>query len=102
MIHHSCDRCKRVIDPDSELRYLVRLEIEAIAENFDELQAEDDRDHLLEIDEVLERLDDAEDPNIAPEVYQRRRYDLCPECARKLISNPLGRDQVAKMGFSSN
>lgn len=102
MIHHSCDRCKRVIDPDSELRYLVRLEIEAVAENADAASADEDRDHLLEIDEVLDRAADAEDPNIAPEVYQRRRYDLCPECARRFIANPLGREQVAKMGFSSN
>ena len=29
MIHHSCDRCQRLIETDDEIRYVVRLEVQA-------------------------------------------------------------------------
>ena len=29
MIHYTCDRCKRTINPENELRYVVRLEVYA-------------------------------------------------------------------------
>ena len=33
MIHYSCDRCGRAIDPKEELRYVVRVEVEAVTED---------------------------------------------------------------------
>lgn len=101
MIHFTCDRCKREIDPDVELRYVVRLEVQAMMEPC-EAEVEDDRDHLLEIQEILERMDDQLDENIGEEIYQRRRFDLCPKCYRKYIKNPLGRDSMAQLTFSKN
>ena len=57
MIHFTCDRCKRVIDSEQELRYIVRMEIEAVMDPIHEEEPQDDRDHLSEIDEILERID---------------------------------------------
>ena len=102
MIHHTCDRCKRVIDQEQELRYVVRLEIEAVMDPLHEDEPQDDRDHLLEIDEILERVDAAEGDDIGEDIYQKRRYDLCPECYRKFAGNPLGREKKASLGFSHN
>src|SRR6478609_3316060 len=101
MIHFTCDRCKREIDPDLELRYVVRLEVQAMMEPC-EVDVQDDRDHLLEIQEVLERMDDLNDDNIGDDVYQRRRFDLCPACYRKYIKNPLGREPAHHLNFSKN
>ena len=80
MIHYSCDRCRRPIDNEDEIRYSVRIEVQAsmgvdaMSEDFDE-----DRDHLLEIHEILEHADDVDDPLISDEIYQRQRYDLCSD-----------------------
>ena len=71
MIHFTCDRCKRVIDPEQELRYVVRMEIEAVMDPIHENELADDRDHLLEIDEILERVD--MDDAAAEEVCHTRR-----------------------------
>jgi len=101
MIHYSCDRCRRVIDPELELRYTVRMEISAAMDGFDDT-ADDDRDELLEIHEILERLEDAECGEIAEDVYQKQRYDLCPECYKKFIASPVGREPVEQFGFSKN
>ncbi len=59
MIHYSCDRCKRTIDPEVDLRYVVKLETYAAMEPIEVADFEDDRDHLMEVQEILERLEDA-------------------------------------------
>lgn len=103
MIHHTCDRCKRVIDPEQELRYVVRMEIEVAMDPIHADQPQDDRDHLLEIDEILERVDVTECETASDEAFQQRRYDLCPQCYRKFAASPLGREkQPAPLGFSHN
>jgi hypothetical protein len=102
MIHYSCDRCKRPIDPENDLRYLVRLEVEAVMDPLHDEQCPGDRDHLLEIDEILERADADQSPEIGDDVYQKRRFDLCPTCFRKFIQNPVGREKKVTLGFSQN
>lgn len=102
MIHYSCDRCRRIIDPSEDLRYVVTMEVQAAMDPIDEGEAEDDRDHLLEIQEILERLDDAENDLIGADVYQKRRFDLCPECYRKFMKNPIAGETPAPLGFSQN
>ena len=74
---------------------------EAFAEIADE--PDDDRDHLLELHEILERMEDADDhPPIDDDVYRKQRFDLCPECYRKFVKNPLGRELASPLGFSKN
>lgn len=103
MIHHTCDRCKRVIDPERESRYVVRIQIEVALEPLHEDEPADDRDHLLEIDEILERVDVSTLESDPDESFQQQQYDLCPQCYRKFAASPLGRErQPAPLGFSHN
>ncbi len=100
MIRYSCDMCKREIDPEEDFRYAVKIEVYAA---FDPLAIEeDDRDHLEEIQDILERLEDAESDEIGDDVYQQLRFDLCPDCRRKFLKNPLGREGAKLLGFSEN
>ena len=102
MLHYSCDRCKRMIDPEQDLRYVVKMEIQAAMDPVDIDDVEDDRDHLLEIQEILERLDDEDSANIGDDVYQKRRYDLCSDCYQKFVRNPIGREAAPHLDFSNN
>lgn len=102
MIHFTCDRCKRVIDSEQEMRYVVRMEIEAVMDPIHETDPTDDRDHLLEIDEILERVDASNSAEIDDDIYHKRRYDLCPQCCKKFLANPLTREKKATLGFSHN
>jgi hypothetical protein len=101
MIHYSCDCCKRVLDPD-DLRYVVKMEIYAAFDPSAMDEVEDDRDHLQEIQEILQRADDANDPQIGNDVYEQLRFDLCTECRKKFIKNPLGRELSKQFQFSKN
>jgi hypothetical protein len=101
MIHYTCDCCKRTINAERELRYVVRVEVYAALDSSAD-EAEDERDHLQEIQDILERLDDAEDPQIGDEVYLQTRYDLCSDCRARYVKNPLGRLAMHGAGFSKN
>lgn len=94
MIHYSCDRCRRLIETEDDLRYVVRLEIQA------KFGVDEDTDDLPE--ELLERQEDVNDPFIDEETFSRRRFDLCNECYREYIRNPLGRESTKSVGFSDN
>jgi hypothetical protein len=77
MIHHSCDLCKRTIDTEQDVRYVVKMEVYAALDPaLDE--TDNDRDGLQEV------------------------QDLCPECRKKFLKQPLGRAPVKQFDFSQN
>ena len=102
MIHHSCDSCKQIIDPRENLRYVVRMEVYAAMEPVENEDSDDDRDHLAEIQDILECVDDADSDRIGDDVYQQLRFDLCPECRKKFLSNPIVREPSKQLNFSEN
>jgi len=101
MIHYSCDRCKRSIESDEELRYSVSIEIQ-VALDLPDFETDSDLDHLGELNEILECLSESEREEISQSAYQRRRFDLCSDCHREYVKNPLAVDATAKLGFSEN
>ena len=101
MIHYSCDRCKREINSDQDLRYIVRVEIEA-ANDYIPGEVVDDMDHLQDVEELLESNDEYGSSALGEELYQRKRYDLCSDCYRHFMKNPLGKETSLPFGFSKN
>ncbi len=101
MIHYSCDRCGKNIDPELEVRYIVRIEVQACCES-PSFHCDDDGDHLLELQEILERLEDGECDAISDDVYHRRKHDLCSACYQEYRQNPLALDPQISIGFSDN
>jgi uncharacterized protein YlaI len=100
MIHYTCDGCKRPLDTNNETRYVVRVEVYASLEP--ESECEDEADHLAELQNILEAMDDADDPDISDQVYHHAKYDLCSECRQRYVKNPLGRALSPKLNFSQN
>ena len=99
MIHFSCDGCGRVIDNVDETRYVVRMEVYAAIDDAPASLA-DEADHLDEIEDLLEKMEDYDE--IEDEsLYRQVRYDLCEECRERFLSNPLGRG-VKRLGYSKN
>ena len=101
MIRYSCDLCKRDLDPEHDLRYVVKMEIFAAMNAAAE---DDDNDPLEQLQDLIERQEDLADKEIGEEICQQLRFDLCPECRAKFIKHPLGRENFAAVvgGFSKN
>ena len=106
MLHYSCDVCKRPIDPETGTRHVVKIEVFAAIEDepacgCDGHAAEtDDADHLEEMQDLLERLDDAGDG--LDDDARSMRFDLCDDCRRKFVRNPLGIRKGKQLDFSQN
>ncbi len=112
MIHFTCDCCGRAINQTSETRYVVRMEVYAALDDAldgDALDGGADRaveesDHLEEIEDLLERMDDLDaelDADLEDALYRQVRYDLCPDCRERFLRNPLGR-AVTRATYSEN
>ena len=101
MIHYTCDRCKRAIDTALQMRHVVKIEVKAIVDDLTE-DFEDEVDHLSELHQLLEGMGDEGDPCDLADMALRGRYDLCPDCYRQFVKNPLGRDALLALGFSNN
>lgn len=101
MIRYTCDLCKRDLDPVDDLRYVVKIEIAAVFDPVEET-SDEDRDHLQEIHDILERMEDIDDEEVGDEVHQFMSFDLCPACRRQFMKRPLGRETTHLFDFSKN
>jgi hypothetical protein len=116
MIHYTCDRCKRTIDPETEARYVVEIDVrmacviepeddaaedlDQLAELHDQLQRELNAELGLAVEDQLDVIDGAlcgRDLDQGPD-----QYDLCEQCHEAFSTNPLGREPVVGYGFSNN
>ena len=102
MIHYSCDRCKRMLDSEDDIRYVVKLEVYPAMEAVEVDDIDDDRDHLSEIQDMIERLDDAEIEALSDDLYRKQRYDLCSDCYKEYIKDPVGCEPAIQLDFSQN
>jgi len=62
----------------------------------------DERNHLQEIQDILEQLEEADSDQLGADVYRQLRFDLCAECHKKFVKNPLGREAAKLFNFSQN
>jgi hypothetical protein len=102
MVHFSCDRCKRMIDPRSEPRYVVRIGALAIEPDADGAP-HDDRDALARMDELLDAAEGAAvGCDDCDTLASCRHFDLCSQCMEAYRRDPLGTEASIQVGFSEN
>lgn len=99
MIHFTCDCCGRSINHPTETRYVVRVEVYAALDD-EAARDGDDSDHLEEIDDLLESIEDLDEEGDEL-LYRQARYDLCAPCRERFLRNPLGR-AGARSTYSEN
>lgn len=84
-----CDVCGKPLLVDSDVRYVVKIEVFAAYDPL-ELTAEDlKEDHLGELRELSRRLGERDPKELEEEVYKRFQFDLCPACQKRYLKNPL-------------
>ena len=99
MLHFTCDHCGKQLRPSDEQRFVVKIEAFA-ADPLGITEADLEEDHLEAVSELLRDMEDCgpdlEEPN------KQFRYDLCHECHKRFIQDPLGKENTHKMFFSKN
>lgn len=100
MMQFTCDVCGRVIQRE---RFEAKLEV-AAAFDPDEIVPEDlDEDHLQAVADSLDELEDTGQFEVEQTGPQKFRFDLCGQCVRKFVKDPLGRESFRRFNmFSKN
>jgi hypothetical protein len=103
MLHVTCDLCGKLLSPGEDQRYVVKLEVFAAHDPAKITEADLDDDHMEAVSELLREMEENPDnSDLTEPVYKNFRYDLCPECHKKFLRDPLGKDMAQKFHFSKN
>jgi hypothetical protein len=103
MLHVTCDLCGKELCPGQDQRYVVKVEVFAAHDPAKITEADLDDDHMQLVSDLLCEMEDGQqDPDLAEPAYKNMRYDLCPECHKKFLRDPLGKETSQKFDFSKN
>ena len=104
MLHFTCDLCGKDIEVGNESRYVLKMEVFAAGDPAELTPADLDQDPIESLSEALRQAEvEGTDPGgELPPARKSFRYDLCAECHRKFLQDPLAREAEKKFHFSEN
>jgi hypothetical protein len=103
MLHVTCDLCGKELCPGHDQRFVIKMEVFAAHDPGKITEPDLDDDHMEAVSELLREMEDGlEDPELDGPTYHHFRYDLCPECHKRFVRDPLGKDMAQKFDFSKN
>ncbi len=91
VIRYRCDGCQHDLQRDGSNHFIVRIEAFAAAGTLEFTEKDLQRDHRSEMETIIRDLACTSPDEIEDQVYRSFRYDLCPECHRVFLKNPLAR-----------
>ena len=98
MIKYVCDMCGKPLLENEDVRYVVRIEVYAAYES---AEPPDEYDDLDAVEDMLDEAEDAEAP-AEDDTIPPFRFDLCPECHKRYLEDPLFRKANRRIRFSDN
>ncbi len=90
MIRYECDKCGRRMSADDVQRFIVKIEIYAAASHLDLDAAVEDKEGPGALGRVIESLRRADPDEMEDKTYRGYRFDVCDDCRRALMANPIG------------
>jgi hypothetical protein len=92
MIHFRCDLCGKDLPAKGDTRFVVRISAYPGGRP-DQITEDDlDDDHMEELSEALRREDGTCSEALDGHGFKGFRFDLCPGCHKRFVSDPLGRE----------
>jgi hypothetical protein len=102
MLRVTCDFCGKELRRPDDRHFVVKIEAYP-AHDPAELTEEDlDEDHMEAVGNLL---CDMEESLTEPEVADPNkhfRFDLCADCHKRFVRDPLGKEPAQKFDFSNN
>ncbi len=99
MLHVTCDHCGKQLRSGQD-HFVVKIEVFAAHNPAEITEADLEEDHMEAVSQLLREMEDS-DADLEP-ASQHLRYDLCPECRRRFLRDPLNKDSIQKFDFSEN
>lgn len=102
MVHFTCDVCGQELQANNDMRYVVKMESFPTADALELTEEDLEEDHLEEVSQVLNELEQESGAALDDNVTKSFRFDLCSECYKKFLENPLGKQSIRRFDFSEN
>jgi hypothetical protein len=102
MVRYTCDLCGKELRPGETQHFVVKIEAFAAQDPAELTEADLDEDNLEAIGELLREMEEGVVEMDLPDPTRHFRYDLCPDCHRKFVRDPLGKETSQKVSFSKN
>ena len=94
--------CGKPLLADENVRYVVKVEVFAAYDPMEIVEQDLERDYLQEISDIIDEVEDMDTEALEDEVYKAFRFDLCPNCQKKYIADPLLKKARGNIRFSEN
>ena len=98
MMYFTCDQCGKQIRSGADDRFIIRIEVFAAEDTHMISEADLDEDNMEAVSALLREMEDGatDEPN------KQFRYDMCHECHKRFVQDPLGKENGLKLSFSKN
>jgi hypothetical protein len=101
MLHITCDLCGKELGTGVD-RFVVKIEVFAAHDPNEITEADLEEDHMEAVSQMLQEMDDTADPVGIEPASNQFRYDMCPECRKRFVRDPLTKENSQKFDFSEN
>ena len=89
MFHFICDRCGKGLLISEDVRYEMTIEIKSAYDAMEITRADLNKDFNDEILNLLNKMKHKTQQELEDEVYKLFKFDLCMECQKEMLKNPL-------------
>ena len=101
MLRVTCDCCGKELRAGED-HHVVKIEVFAAHDPAELTEADLDEDHMEAVSELLRQLEEMDAEVELEPTASHLRYDLCADCRRRYLRDPLGRETAQKFQFSKN
>jgi hypothetical protein len=100
MLHFTCDHCGKDLRPGEEQRFVIKIEAYAAEDPCVITEADLEEDHMEAVSDLIRDMEDSGTDIVEPN--KKFRYDLCADCHKRFLQDPLGKETTHKLFFSQN
>lgn len=101
MLRVICDGCGRELQAGAD-HHVVKIEVFAAHDPAELTEDDLDEDHVEAVSELLREMEDLDTPVHLEPPSRHLRYDLCSDCRKRYLRDPLGKETAPKFHFSKN
>jgi hypothetical protein len=101
MLHITCDLCGKELQAGED-HYVLKIEVFAGHDPARLTEADLDEDHMEAVGELLREMEESGETEPIEPASRHLRYDLCPECRKRYLRDPLSKEAAQKFQFSEN
>lgn len=98
MLHYSCDLCGLQLKDD---RYVARIEVSPAFDPEEITEDDLDTDNMQHVADMIAHMEATGENLIEDCEPHKLRFDLCTECRKRFLKDPLGRSR-SRLNFSEN